>query len=205
MFWNWLGSRRHRSLKSAHSVRPWLEMLEDRLTPSGGPPGPGPGGPPAPGPGGPPGPPPPGPPGPPPPAQINNTDSFNTTITNSFNTSINNVTVNQFITVAAAPSQAQQALAANAGQAAQSNPQALLALVVDEVHLAVDTYLSLTSGPANNPGLTQDMHNLQLAIQWNPLEATSTGAAVGYLTFDVVLDAMVTGNSGAGANGGGSF
>lgn len=191
---NWFRTSAQRPSAFVRSVRPWLEKLEDRLAPAaGGIPGPPPGH----GPGGPPGPPP-GPPGPP--AHINAHDSFNTTITDSFNTSINNVTVNQYTTVAAAPAQAQQALSSGVGLAAQMSPQALFGLITDEVHLAVDTYLSLAVYKTNNPDLTQDMHNLQLSIQSNPLETTAIGEAVGFLTFDVVLDAVVTANNGG--NGG---
>jgi hypothetical protein len=38
------------------------------------------------------------------------------------------------------------------------------------------------------------MHNLQLAIQTNPLEATPIGAAVGLLAFDITLGAEFAAN-----------
>lgn len=174
-----------------HFFRPSLEYLEGRLAPSGV--GPmddrGPHGPPGP---------PSGPPGPPPPANvhINAHDSYNTTITDSFNTSINNVVVNQYLNVAAAPSaQVQQTFSTGVGMAAQINFPALLSLATDEFQLAADTCLSLTAGGQNNATLTQNMHNLQLDIQSNPLEATPLGQLVGNLAFDVALSAMVSANA----------
>jgi len=129
---------------------------------------------------------------------INAHDSFNTNINDSFNTSINNVVVNQFITAAATPPAAlQQTFQANLTLAAQQNFQALVGLVTDEAVLAADTYFTLAGSAAlNNPSLVANMHALQLAIQSNPLEATETGEATGYLTFDLVLQAYVSANTG---------
>ncbi len=182
------GSRTTRPSERGRSFRPELEHLEDRLTPS-----------PMGGPGGPPdhGPPDHGPPGGPP-GHINAHDSFNTTITDSFNTSINNVTVNQYFNVAQMPqAQVQQQLTGNLVVAYQQNLSALIQLVGDEFRLAADTYFSFTGSFFNNTALVTDMHNLQLSIQQNPLEAATSGEAVGYLVFDLALGAYVS----AGANG----
>jgi hypothetical protein len=131
---------------------------------------------------------------------VNAHDSFNTNINNSFNTSINNVTVNQFFTVAATPqAQLQQTFQSNLLQAAQQQSLAtLLNLVTAEAQLATDTFFVFSGAGLFNPGLVNQMHDLQFAIQDNPLEGTEAGESVGFLTFDLVLQAYVSAHVGVG-------
>jgi hypothetical protein len=51
---------------------------------------------------------------------------------------------------------------------------------------------SVLSGAATNPALVQDIHNLQTAIQRNPLETTTAGQVAGVLAFDLALNASLS-------------
>lgn len=203
MLASWFAARTPRPSHSDRLVRPWLEQLENRLTPSGGifdhggGHGPHGGGPPGGGSDGG------GPPGGGPPVHINfhinAHDSFNTTITNSFNTGLNNVNVNQFFQFAPVGKTAlQSGLASGIAMTPVGSVGDLINLVTDEMQLAADTYLTFIG--MGSTSLNTQMHDLQTAIQQNPLEGTAIGEITGVLAFDLTLDLELTGALSSGSS-----
>jgi hypothetical protein len=205
MLTKWFARPTSRSLDKDRSFRPWLESLEERNAPGGGP---GPGGddhgggddhhhPP-----------------PPPPAQVNNGvnnnitasagngnhGSFNnSTITGSFNNTINN-TVNVMVNMAPGQAFAVEGLFGISGflSTALSNPN-LGALLNDEIALAVDNYLttpavamSLGLSASTVSTLSSDAATLSAAIAANPLEASPFGSILGTVAYDVTLHALTS-------------
>lgn len=213
MLTKWFGNRSPRSLEKERSFRPWLEYLEERNAPGGGP---GHGGddhgggdddhhhPP--------------PPPPHQPAPVNNGvnnsinasagngnhGSFNnSTITGSFNNTVNNTinnTVNVMINMAPGQAFAVEGLFGISGflSTALSNPN-LGALLNDEIALAVDNFLT-TPAVATSLGLSastvstlsSDAATLSAAIAANPLESNPIGALFGTITYDVTLHALTS-------------
>ena len=197
MLANWFGSRKSRSSDRGHFIRPKLEMLENRLAPSsmgmefhddnGGGDDTHDGG--------------------QPPGQvghsdndhqhINQNDDFNTEDDNAFQVVLDNANVNQFSSVAGLSQvQLQQGLITNLVQAVQTTPGATIQnafmLMTDEFSLAQDTGLLVTGiltgmGTQGQQALVQEIHNLQSAIQQNPLEASVNGQVAGALAFDLGL------------------
>lgn len=206
MLTRWFGNRSSRSLEKDRPFRPWLESLEERNAPSGGPGGDHDHGPPdhhhPP-------PPPPHHPGPVNNGVVNNVSasagngnhgSFNnSTITGSFNNTITNTinnTVNVMVNMAPAQAFAVEGLFGISSflGSALSNPQ-LGTLLTDEVASAVDQYLYTLSQMPNSPlsglasTLKTDLGNLQTAI--TGLETSPTLTFLGTAVHDITLDALM--------------
>jgi len=128
---------------------------------------------------------------------INSHDDFDTESNDSFHIVLNNVTINQFFSVAGqSQAQLQQGLIGSLIQAVQTTPGATIqdafSLVTEEFQLAQDTGMLVTgiisgTGTQGQQALVQDIHNLQTAIQQNPLEASASGQVAGTLAFDMAL------------------
>jgi hypothetical protein len=198
MLTRWLTNRPSRKAKKAHCFRPWLESLEERNAPGGGPHGGGNDqgdndqghhGPP--------------PPPAPPPASVNNSISSNINAHGSFNNStitdsFNN-TINVAVNLPAAQSGAVTGLLgiSNLLSSALSNPQ-LATLLHDEIALAVDNYLTGTPAIASVLGSTvvndlkTDAATLTVAIAANPLESDPIGAAVGTFVYELTASALTS-------------
>lgn len=179
MFTRWFGIRTPCHAETNRFVRPVLEALEDRLSPSsvhgnGGDDGQG---------GGPPG-----------HENVhirdNVTSNVNITITNSFNGStFTNAFNGQNLALMALPHSTMQGMFSTLyNQAAQINAAAANALVADEAQLAINTFLTFQGVP----GLASNISFLQSAIASNQLETTSAGVLLGQVTFDAVLEGLVS-------------
>lgn len=203
MLRNWLRSRQPRSPQEENRFRPRLECLEGRLAPSALVMGPGHGH----GDGG----------GDDngggddrgrgePPGQmrhdddneqrfINQFDDFDEEDNDGFHVVMNNLQVNDFIFLAGLPTaQLQQVFGFTLNLAVQTNPTAAVSLVTNEVSLAKDTAMLVTdvlTGVTPPQSLLTDIHNLQSAIQHNPLESTFVGQVTGALAFDLTLRASL--------------
>ena len=136
----------------------------------------------------------------PPPAQrfVNALDNFDMSSGQPLSIMLNNLAVNQFsVEAAMPPGQAQQNFALLLNQFL-SNPQLAAsagALVNTEVQLAQDNLLlllAIATNTAANPLLIQNIHNLQNAIQTNPVEGAANGPFLGALAFDLAVS-MATG------------
>jgi hypothetical protein len=140
---------------------------------------------------------------------INDFDDFDLEDNDTIPVVMNNLNVNHFFEMAQAPqNQLVQALVVSLGQALMTTPQATtqdaISLLTNEFQLARDTGLlvsSVLSGAGANPGVVQDIHNVQAAIQSNPLEATPAGQMAGVLAFDVALNASLSGQFGNQGHG----
>jgi hypothetical protein len=140
---------------------------------------------------------------------INNFDDFDENTNDQFQIILNSLTVNQFFfTASLPPGQLQQEFFFNLTQGLQGNSQAnfgnAITLVSDEFQLAQDTSLlvsSILSGSAPNQSLILDIHNLQAAIQSNPLEATTGGPLAGALAFDFAFQASFAAHFNNGGQG----
>lgn len=204
MLRNWLRPRQPRSPREENRFRPRLEVLEGRLAPSALVMGPGHGhgdggggddngggddkG------------------GGEPPGQIrhdddngqrfiNQFDDFDEEDNDGFHVVLNNLSVNDFIFLAGLPTaQLQQVFGFTLNLAMQTNPTAAVSLVTNEVSLAKDTAMLVTDvlgGVTPPQSLLTDIHNLQSAIQHNPLETTFVGQVTGALAFDLTLRASL--------------
>ena len=200
MLRNWLRVRQPRSPKEENRFRPRLECLEGRLAPSALGPGNGHGndggddngggddkG------------------GGEPPGQVRNDDNgqefinqfddFDESDNDSFHIVSNNLSVNDFIFLAGLPTaQLQQVFGFTLNLAMQTNPQAAVSLVTNEMQLATDTSAlvkDVLTGVTPPQNLLTDIHNLQSAIQHNPLESTFVGQVTGALAFDLTLRASL--------------
>jgi hypothetical protein len=199
MFATWFGTRTPRPAQQNFWVRPQLERLEDRLPPSSmgmgsdDPVGDDHGGddnregphevev-----------------------RHINDFDDFDLEDNDTIPVVMNNLNVNHFFEMAGAPqNQLVQALVVSLGQALMTTPQATtqdaISLLTNEFQLAKDTGIlvsSVLSGAGANQTVLQDIHNVQVAIQSNPLEATTAGQVAGVLAFDLALNATLSGQFG---------
>ena len=126
---------------------------------------------------------------------INRFDDFDESENNGFRVALNNLSVNNFIFLAGLPTgQLQQLFGFTLNLALQTNPQAAVSLVTNEVSLAKDTAMVVTdvlAGMTPPQSLLTDIHNLQSAIQQNPLETTFVGQVTGALAFDLTLRASL--------------
>ena len=212
MFTKWFGSRTPRSAERLVRFRPRLERLESRLAPSsfspmngqndnddddnGGPSDDNGGGDDR--------------NGNEPPGQqryMNGFDNYDTNDDDARSIVFDNVGVNQFFRLSAVPqTQLTQAFVGVLDQVLMSNPQNTqnaISLVTNEIQLAQDTVSllpSILSNSTPNQSLIQDIHNLQTAIQNNPLEATTAGQVLGAVSFDLGLNFSLA-SSGFGAQG----
>jgi hypothetical protein len=133
---------------------------------------------------------------------INRFDDFDTNTDDAFQIVLNDASVNLFFAVEGmAQTQLQQTLVSSLIQAVQTTSQATIqdafTLVSDEFQLARDTGMlvnGIQTGASNQTqqALVQDIHNLQKAIQTNPLESSVGGQVAGALTFDVGLRLSLT-------------
>jgi hypothetical protein len=126
---------------------------------------------------------------------INDFDDFDEEINEPVNIVMNNLQVNDFIFLAGLPTaQLQQVFGFTLNLAMQTNPTAAVSLVTNEVSLAKDTAMLVTdvlAGMTPPQSLLTDIHNLQSAIQHNPLESTFVGQVTGALAFDLTLRASL--------------
>jgi hypothetical protein len=135
---------------------------------------------------------------------INDFDDFDLEDNDTIPIVMNNLNVNHFFEMANSPQdQLVQALVVSLGQALMTTPQATtqdtISLLTNEFQLARDTGIlvsSVLSGAGANQAVVQDIHNIQAAIQSNPLEATPAGQVAGVLAFDLALNASLSGQFG---------
>ena len=122
--------------------------------------------------------------------QDNVTNNVHITITNSFNGStFTNAFNGQNLALMALPQSNLQGLFTMLyKQAASINATAANALVADEAQLAIDAFLSFEG----IPGLSSTVSSLQRAIASNSLESSPVGLLLGDVTFDVVLQGLVS-------------
>ena len=183
MLTKWFGTRSPAHPARANFIRPELESLEDRLPPSsmhghGGDNGNGDSSPVQAN------------------VQIHDNVHNNVHITNSFDGStIMNAFNGQNLGLFALPRSSMQGLFTTLyTQAAMINAPAANALVGDEAQLAIDAFLTFEG----IPGLSSMISSLQTAIASNTLESSAVGVLLGQVTFDVVLEGMVSSSQSSG-------
>lgn len=172
MLTKWFGSRTSRLPLRESFFRPQLEALEDRLPPSSvhgnGDGGNGNN------------------------VHIMNNNHNNIHINNSFNgntNSFNGAFNGQNLGLLAFPQSTLSGFFTMLyTQAASMNATAASSLVADEAQLAIDAFLSFEGVP----GLSSTVSSLQSAIGSNALESTPVGMLLGDVTFDIVLQGLVT-------------
>ncbi|HEY7314539.1 MAG TPA: hypothetical protein VH643_34645 [Gemmataceae bacterium] len=130
---------------------------------------------------------------------INDRDDFDLEDNDAFGVVLNNLNVNQVFALMGTPqAQLTEILFSSLGQAVATTPgatvQNALTLVTNEVQLGQDTGMLLQgvlSGGSVDQSLVTTIHNLQSAIQSNPLEASAAGQVAGIVAFDIGLNATL--------------